>query len=124
MLKKEAGGSILESAEIAKKAVEAALDKQAADILMLDIRQASYFADYFVICSADSDRQIGAICDEIDEVLGKEGISYHRREGSVDSGWVLLDFGQVIVHVFAPSQREYYELEQLWSKATSVVRIL
>lgn len=120
----EAGGSILESAEIAKKAVGAALDKQAADILMLDIRQVSYFADYFVICSAESDRQIGAICDEIKEVLGKEGITFHRREGGMDSGWVLLDFGQVIVHVFAPSQREYYELEQLWGKATPVVRIL
>lgn len=120
----EVGGSILESAEIAKKAVGAALDKQAADILMLDIRQLSYFADYFVICCADSDRQVQAICDEIHEVLGKEGISSRRREGSVDSGWVLLDFGQVIVHVFAPSQREYYELEELWGKATPVIRIL
>jgi len=104
--------------------MEAALDKQAVDILMLDIRQVSSLADYFVICSADSDRQIKAICDEIDGVLSKGGIKVYRREGSADSGWVLLDFGPVMVHVFAPPQREYYDLEQLWGKATHVIRIL
>jgi ribosome-associated protein len=104
--------------------MEAALDKQAVDILMLDIRQVTSFADYFVICSADSDRQINAICDEIDGALSKEGINIYRREGGGDSGWVLLDFGPVIVHVFAQHQREYYDLEQLWGKATPVIRIL
>ena len=117
-------GSILESAELAKRAVEAALDKQAVDILMLDIGQIACFADYFVICSADSDRQIRAICDAIDEVLSREGIKRYRREGSEDSGWVLLDFGPVIVHVFATPQREYYEIEKLWGEATPVGRIL
>ena len=115
---------VLESAEIAKKAVEAALDKQAADILMLDIGHIAYFADYFVICSADSDRQIRAICDEIDDVLSREGIKLYRQEGSEDSGWVLLDFGPVVVHVFATPQREYYEIEKLWGEETPVVRIL
>lgn len=115
---------MLESADIAKTALEAALDKQAADILMLDIRQLSDFTDYFVICSADSDRQIHAICDEINHVLKKEGVRLSHREGSEDSGWVLLDFGQVIVHVFATSQREYYEIEKLWGEETPVVRIL
>ena len=104
--------------------MEAALDKQATDILMLDIRQWSSFADYFVICSAESDRQINAICDEIDGVLSKEGINIYRQEGSADSGWVLLDFGAVIVHVFDETTREYYDLEQLWDKATPVIRIL
>jgi ribosome-associated protein len=114
----------LDSAEIAKKATEAALDKQAADILMLDIRKISGIADYFVICSADSDRQINAICDDIDKALTEEGIKLHHREGSEDSGWVLLDFGYVIVHVFAKPQREYYDMEKLWGGATPVVRIL
>lgn len=82
------------------------------------------FTDYFVFCSGDSERQIQAICDEIDETLRREGVSPYRREGSVDSGWVLLDFGEVIVHIFAPQEREYYELEKLWSKATPVIRIL
>jgi ribosome-associated protein len=91
---------------------------------MLDIRQVTSFADYFVICSAESDRQINAICDEIDKVLNESGIQAYRREGNADSGWVLLDFGPVIVHVFAPTQREFYALEQLWSKGVPVVRIL
>lgn len=109
---------------MAKKATEAALDKQAGDILMLDIRQVSDVADYFVICSADSERQIQAICDEIDMVLGRDRVKLHRREGNTDSGWVLLDYGQVMVHIFAPQQRDYYDLENLWDKATPVVRIL
>ena len=92
--------------------------------MMLDIREVSSFADYFVICSADSDRQINAICDEIDEVLSKNGVRLYRREGDADSGWVILDFSRVIVHVFAQPQREYYGLELLWSTATPVVRIL
>lgn len=103
--------------------MEAALDKQAADILMLDIRNISYFADYFVICSAESNRQMKAICDEIDKALGEECISLRRREGNEDSGWILLDFGDVVVHVFDPSQRDFYELESLWNKGTPVVRI-
>jgi ribosome-associated protein len=92
--------------------------------LMLDIRQVASFADYFVICSGDSERQIEAICDEIDEVLSRKGVRLYRREGTSDSGWIILDFGGVVVHVFAPPQRQYYGLEQLWSKATPVVRIL
>jgi ribosome-associated protein len=110
--------------EVARKAVDAALSKQATDILMLDLRELCTFTDYFVFCSGDSERQIQAICDEVDETLRREGVSPYRREGSVDSGWVLLDFGDVIVHIFAPQQREYYEMEELWSKATPVVRIL
>ncbi len=104
--------------------MEAALDKQAVDILMLDIRQVTSFADYFVICSADSGRQINAISDEIDGVLSKEGINIYHREGSADSGWVLLDFGAVIVHVFDQTTREYFDLEQLWGNGTPVIRIL
>jgi ribosome-associated protein len=115
---------LLEAAEVAKKVTEAALDKQAADILMLDIRQSSYFADYFVICSAESGRQLQAICDEITKALKDEGVNVYRREGSAESGWALLDFGDVIAHVFAPSEREYYGLESLWTDATPVVRIL
>lgn len=104
--------------------MEAALDKQAVDILMLDIRQVTSFADYFVICSAESSRQIDAICDEIDAVLSKESINIYRREGGADSGWVLLDVGSVIVHVFDQTTRQYYDLEQLWEKATPVIRFL
>lgn len=113
----------MDAIEVARKAVEAASDKQAMDILLLDARGICSFADYFVICSGDSDRQIEAIRDEVGHRLKKEGILPHHYEGTVDSGWLLLDFGQVIVHIFSPSEREYYQLDKLWSEASPIVRI-
>ena len=114
---------ILEAIELARKVVEAASDKQAVDIILLDTREVCSFADYFVMCSGDSARQIRAIFDEIEHVLKKEGILPRHREGTVDSGWLLLDFGNVIVHIFAPFEREYYQLDKLWSQASTLVRI-
>ena len=91
---------------------------------MLDIRRVSLLADYFVICSGDSERQLRAIVDEILEKVKKEtGIIPLSVEGGPSSGWVLVDYGSVIVHIFAPSLREYYSLEKLWSEATMVVRM-
>ena len=108
---------------MARKAVEAASDKQAADIVLLDTRGVCSFADYFVICSGDSGRQMQAIYDEVGHTLKKEGILPHHHEGTVNSGWLLLDFGNVIVHIFAPLEREYYQLDKLWSQATPIIRI-
>ncbi len=90
---------------------------------MLDTRGVCSFADYFVICSGESERQIKTIYDEVEHALKKEGISPHHREGTPDSGWLLLDFGDVIVHIFAPLERGYYQLDELWSEATPVVTI-
>jgi len=90
---------------------------------MLDIRRASTFADYFVICNGTTERQMRAICEEIDRALTHEGAALLHREGTIESGWVLLDFGDVIVHVFTPLEREYYHLERLWGSATPVVKI-
>ena len=114
---------ILEPIELARKSVEAASDKQASDIVMLDTRDVCSFADYFVICSGETRRQIEAICEEILGVLKKEGTMLRRREGAPGAGWTLMDFGDVIVHIFAPAEREYYQLEKLWSKATPLIRI-
>ena len=114
---------LLEALEVARKAVEAASDKQASDIVLLDTQRVCSFADYFVICSGESARQIKTIYDEVEHVLRKEGISPHHREGTVDSGWLLLDFGDVIVHIFAPLERGYYQLDELWGEATPVVTI-
>ena len=114
----------MEAIELARKVVDALSEKQASDILMLDASKVCTFTDYLVICSGDTDRQIGAICDEINRVAGSEGANLHHREGTIDSGWVLLDFGGVIVHIFAPSEREFYELDRLWASAAPVVRIL
>jgi len=108
---------------VARRVVEAANDKQANDIVLLDTRGISGFADYFVICSATTSRQIEAIRDEVGHVLKREGILPHHYEGTIDSGWLLLDYGDVIVHIFAPIEREYYQLDKLWSKASTLVRI-
>ncbi|MBA7469396.1 Ribosomal silencing factor RsfS [subsurface metagenome] len=108
---------------MARKAVEVASDKQAKDITLLDVRRVCSFADYFVICSGDSERQIKTIYDEVGHILKKDGIIPLHHEGTIDSGWLLLDFGDVIVHIFAAFEREYYQLDELWEKATPVVRI-
>ncbi len=103
--------------------VEAAGDKQAADIVLLDAREVCSFADYFVMCSGETNRQLKAIYDEVEHALKKEGILPHHHEGTVDSGWLLLDFGDVIVHIFALFERDYYQLDKLWSQASTVIRI-
>jgi len=81
------------------------------------------FADYFVICTGDSERQIRTIYDEVEHTLKKEKIPPHHHEGTVASGWLLLDYGNVIVHIFAPSEREYFQLDRLWDTAKLVLRI-
>jgi ribosome-associated protein len=91
---------------------------------MLDMRDVCSFSDYFVISSGDTDRQIKAIGEEIEKVLKAEGLTPRHREGTADSGWMLLDFGSVIIHIFSPNQREFYQLEELWNQAKQVVRIL
>jgi len=114
---------VLESIEVARRAVEAASDKQADNIVILDTRQVCSFADYFVICSGDSVRQVEAIWQEIREKLKRDGVVPSHVEGAADSGWILLDLGDVVVHIFSPLQRDYYQLDDLWHEATSVVRI-
>ena len=91
---------------------------------MLDLRRVAPFADYFVIMSAESSRQIEALEQDITQALKEEQVSRFHREGAHASGWVLLDFSDVIVHIFAPDEREFYDLERLWSQAPQVVRVL
>jgi ribosome-associated protein len=113
-----------EALELARRIVDLLSDKLASDIVLLDIRGVSLIADYFVICSAGSERQTTAILKDLSErLLEEQGRKALHTEGRGDSGWVLLDFGDVIVHVFSPQQREYYRLEELWSTATPVVRV-
>jgi len=108
---------------VAKLAVEAASDKQADNIVLLDTKQICSFADYFVICSGDSPRQIEAIRQEIREKLKRDDIFPFHIEGGADSGWILLDLGDVVVHIFSPSQRDYYRLDDLWREAVPIIRL-
>ena len=112
-----------ESIDIAKRIVEAASDKQASDIVLLDTSGVCSFADYFIILTGESGRQIEAIRQAIDEALKGKAIARHY-EGSASSGWLLIDVGDVIVHVFAPYEREYYQLDNLWENAPIVLRVL
>ncbi|MGQ9482119.1 ribosome silencing factor [Chloroflexus sp.] len=106
---------------IARRIVELVEDKQAHDIVLLDIRSQTTIADYFIICTADNDRQMRAIIDHIDEKISTEHWLSPRFEGSAETGWVVLDYRDIVVHIFSQSQREYYRLERLWSKAMPVV---
>jgi len=103
--------------------VEIASDKQASNIILLDVRELCSFADYFVFCSGDSQRQVGTILEDIESSLKKEGVLPHHSEGALDSGWLLLDYGDVIVHIFSPEERDYYNLDGLWRKGKALVRI-
>lgn len=114
----------LDSTEVAQLVVEVASDKLAEDILMLDLRQVAPFADYFVIMSAESSRQIEALEEDITQALKETEVRPYHREGTPASGWVLLDFSDVIVHILGPDERDYYGLERLWSRAPQVVRVL
>lgn len=114
----------LESIELARKAVDIASDKLASNILLLDIRPVSILADYFVISTATSERQTKAIVDDLLQELHKDGIDPLHQEGTSDSGWVLIDFGPVIVHIFSPEERAYYAIEKLWKDAVTVLHLM
>ena len=89
----------------------------------MDISKVASFADYFVIASGQTVRQLEAMLESVDESLSPEGVRPQGHEGDADSGWVLLDYGDVIVHLFGQEERSYYDLEGLWHDATPVVRV-
>ena len=112
-----------EALELARRIVDLAADKKASDILLLGVGQLTTVADYFVICSGASERQLGAIADGITEGLRTEGVRPIGREGAAGAHWLLLDFGAVVVHVFAPPERDFYQLEKLWAEAPTLLRV-
>jgi nicotinate-nucleotide adenylyltransferase len=109
--------------DIARRVVELAEDKKAADIVLLDLAGLTTLADAFVICSGGSERQLDAIADGIVEGMRAEKIRPIGREGTASSHWVLVDFGAVVVHIFTPPEREYYSLEKHWAEAKTVLRV-
>ena len=111
------------SRDVAGRIVELAEDKKAADIVLLDLSALTTMADYFVICSGGSERQLDAIAGGVVDGLRAEGVRPYGREGTAASHWVLLDYGGVIVHVFTPPERDFYDLERHWSEAKTVLRV-
>jgi ribosome-associated protein len=114
----------MEPADLAHRIVDVASDHKAADIVMLRTAEVTSMADYFVICSGRSERQVQALAGTIVDQLRDEGVRPVGVEGRASARWVLIDYGSVIVHVFAPEEREYYGLERLWSNAAQVVRVV
>jgi len=100
--------------QLSRLIADAAADKKARGIVRLDIRQKSSIADYFVICEGDTDRQVRAITDSIVEACQAKGVRPLRTAGYQEGSWVVLDYASVIVHVFLPGERSYYDLEALW----------
>ena len=109
--------------DMARRIVALAEDKKAADILLLDLDGLTTLADAFVICSGGSERQLESIAEGIVRGMREEGIRPIGREGLPASHWILVDFGDVIVHVFTPPERDYYGLEKHWSEAKAVLRV-
>lgn len=115
---------MLEPIELARGIAEWIDDKKGENVLITDLRQITTVTDFFIICDAPSDRQINAIVENIRE---NSKIMYdflpYRVEGTGDSGWVLMDYGRVVVHVFSPARRSYYDLEGLWKEAPVILRM-
>ena len=103
-------------------AVEAARDKKAIDVALLDLRPLDSFTDFFVICSGSNPRQVQAIAEAVEERLRGEGVRPSHVEGFDRAEWILLDYFDFIVHVFSSARREFYALERLWGSATRVER--
>jgi ribosome-associated protein len=99
-------------------------NKKAANVLMLDMKEVTLLADYYILCDGSSTRQMNAIAEELLEELKKSGSQRATVEGTPESGWMLIDFGSVVVHIFSPEKRAYYRLEELWQEAPTVIRML
>ncbi|KRM90625.1 ribosome silencing factor [Liquorilactobacillus cacaonum] len=110
----------MQSKDILKIVVEAADNKRAEDIVALDVSKISYLADYFVIMQADSERQVKAIVDNIEEEVEKSGISIKQIEGKNSGNWILIDLRDIVIHVFKSETRGFYNLEKLWAEAPMV----
>ena len=109
----------MNSTELANHIAEIIFTKKGFNVLKVDLRNLVTFTDYFVICSADSDVQVKAIADQVDKALSDEGIRCWHREGLKALSWVLLDYVDVVVHIFKKDVRDFYNLEKLWGDAPS-----
>lgn len=114
----------IDAVDLARAMVDIIADKKGEDIVLLDIREQTLIADFFVICSGTSERQLKAIVDGIsDELRKKHGIKPRYQEGDASSGWMLVDYSDVIVHAFSPDARAYYDLEGFWSEAAVLLKM-
>ena len=109
-----------QSKEMARIAYNALSDKKGEDIKIIDITGISVLADYFIIANGNSDSQVNALVDNVEEELHKAGYPLRQREGQASGSWVLLDFGDIIVHVFDKENRLFYDLERIWKDGKDI----
>lgn len=114
--------SRLEPEQLANKAVDVLSERKALDIALIDISRTATFADYFVIATAQSPPQFQALREYLERELERIGGRLRHVEGTAQGGWVLMDFGEVLVHLFTADRRAYYRLEELWGRTSPVVR--
>jgi ribosome-associated protein len=115
---------LLDTLPIARSIVEALEEKKGEDILLIDIRELTVFAEYFVICTATSERMLQALIDSAIEKAKAAHSLPGRIEGVPADGWMLADFGDVILHVFSTERRQYYRLDELWSQGKVLLRLI
>lgn len=108
------GRILMEAKEMAKLAIQALEDKKAEDIKVIDISDISTIADYFIIASGKNRNQIQTLCDNVDETLGRAGVMMKQTEGYKSASWILMDYGDIIVHIFDTENRLFYDLERIW----------
>ena len=106
--------------EMSQAICAAASDKKARDIVVMDMKELMSSTDYFMVCSAPTATQVRAIADNIEEKMDEAGIHFNHKEGYREGEWVLLDYGDVVAHIFRQEAREYYALERLWGEAPRV----
>jgi ribosome-associated protein len=117
---RKGNADLVESAHVARAAALAADDKKAKEVKILDIRSITTVSDYFVICSGTSSTHIRAIADNVEGMLSQQGLTLHHMEGYQNGRWILLDFGDIVVHVMHEEERQFYNLERLWGDAREV----
>ena len=106
--------------EMVRMAYDALDEKKAVDVRILDISKVTVIADYFIIAGADNERQVKALADNVEEKLGKKGVSPKSVEGYQSANWILMDYQDIIIHIFNQEQRLFYDLERIWTDGTVV----
>jgi ribosome-associated protein len=112
-----------DASAIVRDVVDICVDKKASDVTLIEIGRVTTLADFFVIATGNGDRQIRAISSAVQQNMKDAGVRLLQHEGLPTDGWVLLDYGQIIVHVFAAEQRDYYDLEERWHEAPTLLKI-
>ena len=111
------------AAEFARRTTEIASEHQGVEILLLDITSIADFADFFVIMTGENKRHLDALSNSITSSMKSSIFKLTSREGNSESGWILLDYGDIIIHIFGTEEREFFQLEELWGSATALIRI-